>query len=416
MLTSLALALLVHAAPDAGRPAPTAARPSDAGAPDAGPRDGGFDPANTTTWTLDAKLGRGAPAREALIADFTAPVTDAGVGEAALTRAEAEAILDDPRAQLVYGEKTIAIVAPSMIQKQRQDHLDLMKLFLKPERLAAGADFAKKYEATLSRVEAATKVDRGVIVGILMWETKLGTITGDYQAFNAFISQAFFIDEANAVALSRKDEQLKLDAVAQAKRVETIRARAKKNLLALVRQCKARSIDVFTMKGSWAGAMGYPQFMPASLRWADDGNGDGVIDLFNFDDAIASVGRYLGEHGFAKDKKKAVWDYNHEDAYVQGVLAFGERLQAMLSTDGGTAVANRPTADAGVAPASIGTASMKPDGTIELLLRAEGGGAVGDALIVYPKRHPRYGFVLKHLGGLKPGQTKAVPPFPPDAH
>lgn len=320
MLSTLALALLLHAAPDAGLPL-----------------GGGFDPASPATWTLAAKLGRGTAAREALLAELTAPVTAAGVGEAALTKAEAEAILDDPRAQLVYGEKTVAIVAPSMLRKQRQDHLDLMKLFLTPERLAAGADFAKQHAATLARVEAATGVDRGVIVGILMWETKLGTITGDFQAFNAFISQAFFIDEANAVALSRKDEQLKLDPAAQARRVETIRARAKRNLLALVRQCKMRSIDVFTMKGSWAGAIGFPQFMPASLRWADDGNGDGVIDLFTFDDAIASVGRYLSAHGFAKDRTKAVWGYNHEDAYVQGVLAFGERLQAMLSPDAGAA-------------------------------------------------------------------------------
>jgi membrane-bound lytic murein transglycosylase B len=322
LLAALALAAFP---PDAGRP-------SDA---DVGP-DAGFDPTNPATWTLAAKLGPGSKLREALLAEFMADAGAAdGVGEAPLTRAEAEALLDDPRAQLVYGEKTISIVAPSMLKKQRQDHLDLMKLFLTPERLAAGAAFAKEHQATLARVEAATKVDRGVIVAILMWETKLGTVTGDYLAFNALASQAFFIDEANAIALSRKEEQKKLDKAAQARRVETIRARAKKNLLALVRQCKARGIDVFTMKGSWAGALGYPQFMPASLRWADDGNGDGVIDLFNFDDAIASVGRYLAEHGFAADKRKAVWAYNHEDAYVQGVLAFGEKLQAMLASDGG---------------------------------------------------------------------------------
>ncbi|MCC6335976.1 MAG: lytic murein transglycosylase [Myxococcales bacterium] len=391
MLTHLALVLLLAgAAPDAG-----------------------FDATNPATWTLAAKLGPGSKLREALIADFTADAGAAnGVGEAPLSRAEAEALLDDPRAQLVYGEKTIAIVAPSMLTRQRQDHLDLMKLFLKPERLAAGAAFAKEREAALSRVEAATRVDRGVIVGILMWETKLGTITGDYLAFNAFISQAFFIDEANAIALSRKEERVKLDQAAQAKRVETIRARAKKNLLALVRQGKARGIDVFTMKGSWAGAMGYPQFMPASLRWADDGNGDGVIDLFNFDDAIASVGRYLAEHGFAKDKKKAVWDYNHEDAYVQGVLAFGEKLQAMLAPDAGT-VPTAKRSPNGKPPESIGSATMKPDGTIQLMLRAEGGGgAVGDALLTYPKTHPQYAEILRHLGGLEPGQSKPVPPFP----
>jgi len=64
------------------------------------------------------------------------------------------------------------------------------------------------------------------------------------------------------------------------------------------------------------------------------------------------------------------------------------------------------------APASIGSASMLADGTIVLQLRAAGAGAIGDALIRYPKGHPKYDEVLKHLGGLTPGETKPCPPFP----
>ena len=66
-----------------------------------------------------------------------------------------------------------------------------------------------------------------------------------------------------------------------------------------------------------------------------DFNGDGKIDLFNFDDSIASVGRYLSENGFSKGKSKAVWAYNHEAAYVEGVLAFAEALHGVLNGDGG---------------------------------------------------------------------------------
>src|SRR5665811_1837379 len=96
-----------------------------------------------------------------------------------------------------------------------------------------------------------------------------GTITGDFLAFNALASQAFFIDEANAVALARDDEKALLSPGAptkkskkkpteeelakqaaakeeaekvQARRVESIRGRARRNLLALVRQCKTRGI------------------------------------------------------------------------------------------------------------------------------------------------------------------------------
>ena len=316
--------------------------------------DGGVaDAGVAATWRLSQKLGKGQPAREALIADLTAKA--GGVGEQPLTREEAEAILDDPRADLVYGEKTISIVAPSMVSRHRQEHIDLMKRFLQPERIEAGNKFKKDKETVLAATEKKTGVDREVIIGILMWESKLGTITGDYVAFNSLASQAFFIDEANAEALKRfeekelmglnepkkkkgkkaptEEELAKLAAAKeeaakkQAARVESIRSRARKNLLALLRQCKSKGIDVFTMKGSWAGALGFPQFMPASLRWAEDGNGDGKIDLFEMDDAIASVGKYLQAANFKKSARDAVYDYNHEAAYVEGVLAFANALK-----------------------------------------------------------------------------------------
>jgi len=61
---------------------------------------------------------------------------------------------------------------------------------------------------------------------------------------------------------------------------------------------------------------------------------------------------------------------------------------------------------------SIGVATMSEDGTIHLLLRAEGpGGVLGDAQMTYDKASPQYAGILKHLGGLKPGEEKAVPPW-----
>lgn len=61
----------------------------------------------------------------------------------------------------------------------------------------------------------------------------------------------------------------------------------------------------------------------------------------------------------------------------------------------------------------IGMATMQPDGTITLDLRAESDqGDVGTGRLVYPPRHPQYQQILKHLGGLKPGERKPVKPFP----
>ena len=63
--------------------------------------------------------------------------------------------------------------------------------------------------------------------------------------------------------------------------------------------------------------------------------------------------------------------------------------------------------------APIGSATMTKDGAIILNLRAEAAdGTIGDSRFVYPKNHKQYLEILKHLGGLKPGQSKPVPPWP----
>jgi membrane-bound lytic murein transglycosylase B len=174
-------------------------------------------------------------------------------------------------------------------------------------------------------------VDPAVVVSILMWESKLGVQTGKYSVFNVFTSQAFFLDEANKVALDQADERGQLDPTAQKERMERIHDRAMRNLRLLVQTCKARGMDPLAVRGSWAGALGYPQFMPASLKWAEDGDGDGKIDLYSFDDSIASIARYLAEHGFSKSRTRAVLAYNHEGGYVRGVLAWADALTHSLA-------------------------------------------------------------------------------------
>lgn len=70
-----------------------------------------------------------------------------------------------------------------------------------------------------------------------------------------------------------------------------------------------------------------------------------------------------------------------------------------------------PADDSQTEPASIGEATMDPDRTIVLHLRAVSPGAVGDGLLRYPPSHPQYASILAHLKGLEPGERKPVPPF-----
>jgi hypothetical protein len=75
----------------------------------------------------------------------------------------------------------------------------------------------------------------------------------------------------------------------------------------------------------------------------------------------------------------------------------------------------QPPAASGLATSqtkSIGEARMEPDGTLVLQLRAEGPGkAIGDGLFRYPTNHQDYPSILRHIGKIKPGETKPVPPW-----
>ena len=78
-----------------------------------------------------------------------------------------------------------------------------------------------------------------------------------------------------------------------------------------------------------------------------------------------------------------------------------------------TLAASETTATEATATTTIGTATLAPDGTIVLHLRAElPGGGLGDGELRYPPDHPDHAAVLAHLGGLRPGETKEVAPWP----
>lgn len=108
------------------------------------------------------------------------------------------------------------------------------------------------------------------------------------------------------------------------------------------------------------------------------------------------------------------WPTVHQDVRLRPMSPFGSRLAALtgelllaVSLLSGCA-ADQPQQQA---VPSIGVARMLADGTLTLQLRAEGGSAIGDALIQMKPDDPRYRDTLAHIGGLKPGEEKPVPPW-----
>jgi membrane-bound lytic murein transglycosylase B len=144
--------------------------------------------------------------------------------------------------------------------------------FLNAARVDAGVAFLREHEAVLRRAEREFGVPAEIIVAIIGVETFYGRNTGSYSVIDALTTLAF--DYPRRASFFRGELE---------------------HFLLL---CREQGLSPLEVKGSYAGALGLPQFMPGSVRnYAVDYDDDGTIDLANDpDDAIGSVGNFLARH------------------------------------------------------------------------------------------------------------------------
>ncbi|HET8597766.1 MAG TPA: lytic murein transglycosylase B [Castellaniella sp.] len=156
----------------------------------------------------------------------------------------------------------------------RQRHVD-------PIRIRRGAAFWEAHRRTLDQVSARTGVPASILVAIIGIETVYGQFTGNHRVLDTLTTLGFRYPDP-----SRPERQ----------------AMFRAQLADLFILDHRGMLDADTVEGSFAGAIGLPQFMPGSLmRYAVDGGGDGRVDLANdVDDAIASVGNFLQVHGWVR--------------------------------------------------------------------------------------------------------------------
>ena len=149
--------------------------------------------------------------------------------------------------------------------------------FVEPQRIAAGLRFRADHAATLARAEARFGVPADIIVAIIGVETIYGRNTGRFNVFGALTTLAF--DYPPRADLFRRE------------------------LEALLLLAREENRSPLSYKGSFAGAIGLPQFLPSSQRhWGTDWDGDGRVDLSaSAGDAIGSVANFLAAHGWEKD-------------------------------------------------------------------------------------------------------------------
>lgn len=206
--------------------------------------------------------------------------------------------------------------------------------FLSKNSIAKAFEYMTDHKDTLDRAQAAFGVNKTIITAILLVETRLGTYLGNQTVLNTLATMASLTDDAlqeriwQAIPDKRKPEK---EVFVQ--RVERRLNWGYQELKALIRFTDREGIDPENIRGSYAGAMGIPQFMPSNaLILAVDGNNDGKIDLFDHTDAILSVANYLRHHGWAPDisrerQQKVLMLYNHSSYYVDTLLKISDRLR-----------------------------------------------------------------------------------------
>jgi membrane-bound lytic murein transglycosylase B len=148
--------------------------------------------------------------------------------------------------------------------------------FIEPVRIQAGQRFWRQHQTTLASAERDYGVPAAIIVGIIGVETLYGQNTGNFRVVDALGTLAFHFPKAHPRAVERQ---------------AFFRAELEQFLLLTSRS----GADPLAIRGSYAGAMGLPQFMPSSwAKFAVDFDGDGRIDLFGSTaDAIGSVANYF---------------------------------------------------------------------------------------------------------------------------
>jgi membrane-bound lytic murein transglycosylase B len=194
--------------------------------------------------------------------------------------------------------------------------------FLTAERISEGTGFWLDHKNSLEQISAQYQVPSEYLVAILGVETRYGRQTGRYRVLDALATLAFDYPPRHSYFRSELEQFLLL--------------------------AKENQLDPLTATGSYAGAMGAPQFMPSSYRrYAVDANTDQRRDLWgDWDDILASVANYLREHGWTAggpvlaetrlepDPSFQIEPHNLElDQTVESLAAHGVKVEMSVPAD-----------------------------------------------------------------------------------
>ena len=208
--------------------------------------------------------------------------------------------------------------------------------FKRPEHALTGVRFIERNAETFAQMKKKLLVPPEVVAAIIVVESQAGKNTGEhliaYRLSRLATTNAPDNLQWNYIEQKRFDPKITFADVRR--RGSYLERTFLPEIPALLAIAKKNKVDVLSIKGSSAGAVGLPQFLPSAfIRYAVDGDKDGVISLHDEADAIWSAGNYLAHFGFRKEvplqeKRSIIWRYNKSKSYIDTVLELSKTIEA----------------------------------------------------------------------------------------
>jgi membrane-bound lytic murein transglycosylase B len=195
--------------------------------------------------------------------------------------------------------------------------------------------YMEQHQQILELTEKAYGVDKEVITAIILVETRLGILLGGPSVLNTLSTMAALADpDVRNMFWGKVSKSSRLTREQFDKWVKRKSSWAYKELKAFLKYTAKESMDPAAVSGSYSGALGIGQFMPTNiLAFAQDGDNNDSIDVFNHSDAIASIANYLKHYGWypgidGKKAYKVIYHYNHSRQYVDTILKVSALLKS----------------------------------------------------------------------------------------
>jgi membrane-bound lytic murein transglycosylase B len=215
------------------------------------------------------------------------------------------------------------------------------------ESVRETAEFLKEYQKDFDRAEKKYKVPANVVSALLWIETRHGEDKGRFHILSVYmhllqVERSSIRKELTSLAFEKNRQNDQGFSEKELKKIMKERTRtksdwAREQLMALAQLQKKHQLNLKTLRGSYAGAFGIPQFIPTSYRdFARAAQSKSAPDLTKPQDSIMSVAHYLSKHGWKSRRPKthltALMKYNNSRDYAESILQISKKAQGETSS------------------------------------------------------------------------------------